>query len=87
MRWVIKTLTDRCHHQRVDDLLDALESEVGALTLEYATGIIGAQIESQRYAYSDDAHADVAVQTVAKLRRSLEFTEWDRRKIIIKVPS
>ena len=79
LRDVILTITDSQHRARINDLLTALEQEIGAVTMRYATNIVQTQADDASLAYSDPTFAQIALQNAA---RTLRHRDWERDHVL-----
>jgi hypothetical protein len=77
LRDVILLLVDSQHRARIDDLLTALEQEVGAAAIRHAASIIQSQADDAPLAYSNRTFAQIALQNAA---RTVRHSEYERNK-------
>lgn len=80
LRATILTLADGAHQARINDLLDALEEEIGAATIRYIADIVQVQADSAPLAYSG-LSGQVAQRALSGCVRTVRYTDWERDDI------
>jgi gamma-glutamylcysteine synthetase len=81
LRDVILTLADNAHRDRINDLLNALEQEVGYATLDYAERCVRVRADDARTAHSNPVAGEYAAMLLAHAADSLKYADWERRII------
>ncbi|PDW02284.1 hypothetical protein [Candidatus Viridilinea mediisalina] len=82
LRDVILVLADKAHRDRIIDLLNALEQDVGAATLSYAAQLVRVQAADALTAHSNPIAGAYASNLLFKAANDVDRTDWERTAII-----
>jgi len=82
LRRAILMLADGAHHDRITELLDALEQDVGHATLAYAARIVRVHVGEAASSYSDGRTASAVSGALSRTAQKISITEWDRRWVL-----
>ena len=76
LRATIITLADGPHMERIRDLLDALEDEIGAAAIRRCAAIVQVHADSAPLAHSDPDAGRAAQRALTRAAQSVRLTGW-----------